>query len=289
MPLRRWRVSDYRRPNRHWTSPMGFGDEILAAGQAQRIYDTEHIRVSIRDTQDRLRWHPIWEGNPIIVRPTEPSGTISRALISAPYARPYLIDQPMTPDGGWKFNKDFRARDHLAKIYLTEGEWQLGVRAAAEFGPFILIEPYSKHPNLRWPLKHWEALVQSREDLTFIQHVHQHSKDYLIPGAVLIETSTFRDACGLLASADCYIRGESGMLHAAAALGVPSVAIWGGCMDWDVLGGYPLQVGVGIHQPACGRYYPCPHCAAIMENITPDAVSESIALAVRWTGKITLQ
>lgn len=195
----------------------------------------------------------------------------------------------MTRESGWHFNRDFRARDHVAKIYLTEGEWQRGQQVLQEFGSFVLIEPYSKHPNLRWPLKHWEELVAARQDLTFIQHVHQFSKDFLVPGAVLIETSSFRDACGVLASADCYIRGESGMLHAAAALGVPSVAIWGECMDWDVLGGYPLEVGVGIRMPACGRFEYCARCQQVMLDIPPEDVSNAIALAMRWVGKITLQ
>ena len=61
----------------------------------------------------------------------------TQQLVSAPYARPYLLDQPMTPESGWHFNREFRARDHIAKIYLTEKEWQLGTQAAAEFGPAL--------------------------------------------------------------------------------------------------------------------------------------------------------
>lgn len=269
---------------------MGFGDEILAAGQAQRLYDADaqHRRVVIRDIHGKLRTHPIWAGNPAIAT-DDIHGDSVQSLVSAPYARPYLLTQPMTPESGWVFNPDFRARDHLAKIYLTESEWQLGLDAKANFGAYVLIEPYSKHPNLRWPLAHWQTLVADRSDLTFLQHTHAAAKDFLVPGAVPIETNSFREACGLLSAADCYIRGESGMLHAAAALGIPSVAIWGGCMDWEVLGGYPQQVGVGITPPCCGSYLPCAHCASIMAAIPPSEVSTSIALACRWAGRVAVQ
>jgi len=52
---------------------VGLGDEIVAAGQAQRIYEQYGTRVLIVDEQRRPRWHPLWEGNPVIVRPVEVS------------------------------------------------------------------------------------------------------------------------------------------------------------------------------------------------------------------------
>jgi hypothetical protein len=268
---------------------VGVGDEILAAGLAQRWADAHGgQRCLIIDLKGNPRWHPIWEGNPIIARPDDRRAG-DHHLLCAPGARPYLVDQPMTRESGWHFNRDFRARDHIAKIYLTPEEWQIGLTAHNEYGDFILIEPYSDHPNLRWPLKHWTSLVESLPDTTFIQHVHQQSQNYLVPGAIPVMTETFRNACGLLSAANCYVRGESGMLHAAAALGVPSVAIWGECMDWDVLGSYPLQVGVGINPPACGHYVFCERCQAIMERIPPDDVANAISLATRWAGKVALQ
>ena len=86
--------------------------------------------------------------------------------------------------------------------------------------------------------------------------------------------------CCLLATAAIYVRGESGMCHAAAALGVTQVTIWGGCMDWTVLGGYPGQHAVGVSLPACGRYQPCTHCDAAMRAITPDWVAEKLRAAL---------
>lgn len=255
---------------------MGFGDEILAAGQAERLYraDPAHRRVAICDLHDRPRWHPIWEGNPVIARPdVVAAGEDVQRLVSGPNARPYIV-YPFTEYTGWTFNTAFRARENIAKIYLTMEEIQVGLSAVERYGSYVLIEPWSKHPNLTWPFEYWTELVAGRSDLTFIQHVHKDSKP--VPGVAATIPATFRQACALVATAEVYVRGESGMLHAAAALNCPSVAIWGGCMDWEVLGGYPLERGVGVTPPACGKWFACEHCTALMRAITPEMVSVAI-------------
>lgn len=219
----------------------------------------------------RPRWHDIWRDNPIIATPDGiAAGEPVRVVVNGPGCRPY-IKYPFTAESGWAFDYRFKARDHVAKIYLTPRETYYGQFLRQQHGPYVLIDPGSKHQNLRWPVEHWTALVASRPELTWIQHTWPGGPD-VIPGCRAISTMTFRAACGLVASARVYIRGESGMLHAAAALGVPSVAIWGGCMSFDVMGGYETQIAVGVRMPPCGRYLPCEHCAATMRAITIDEV-----------------
>lgn len=255
---------------------IGYGDEILCAGQAQRLYEADPTRrVGIFDINGRPRWHAIWEGNPAIARPDDATnGTVQR-LVSAPHARPYIV-YPFTVHTGWTFNKTFKARDHVAKIYLTERELAYGAAVRARVGPYVLIEPSSEHRNLRWPVASWKQLVRQRPDLTFVQHIHKETTA-IIHGIKTIHT-TFREACAVAVASRLYVRGESGMCHAAAALGVPQVTIWGGCMDWEVLGGYPGQVGLvddGPESP-CGRWLPCNHCATAMSRITVEQVSAAI-------------
>jgi hypothetical protein len=260
---------------------MGYGDELLAAGQAQREYERSGRRSIILDCKGRPRpTHPIWQHNPAIIGPDEafPAGQAINYITNGPGCRPYIV-YPFTEHTGWTFNRSFAAREHVAKIYLTADELSIGERARQEYGPYVLVEPWSKHANLRWPWRYWLRLIDSRQDITFVQHTHAGT-DYYLEGARLVRTSTFREACGLLSAASVYIRGESGMLHAAAALGVPAVAIWGECMDWDVLGGYSTHVGVGIGQAPCGSYRPCTHCDAVMEGILPTAVSPALDLAL---------
>lgn len=264
---------------------LGVGDEIIAAGQAQILFDSTGRRVLIVDRQHRPRWHPIWQDNPAIIPPAELDDVDHDVLLSAPHARPYIV-YPFTADTGWTFNHEFRARDHIARIYLTDQELALGRKLAREFGPYILIEPWSKHPNLRWPWELWVDLVALLPDLVFVQHTHRDSQQ-LIPGAIDAPTYSFREACGVAASAAVYVRGESGMVHAAAALSVDQITIWGGCMDWEVMGGYPGQTGVGIVHPPCGRYLPCEHCRTIMGAIPVETVAT--ALLTRLNGVLGQQ
>jgi ADP-heptose:LPS heptosyltransferase len=131
---------------------------------------------------------------------------------------------------------------------------------------------------------HWNRLcdliAERLPQYAIVQHTHKDSTYFVSNRAIPHSPTTFRETCGLLASAECYIRGESGLLHAAAALGVPSVAIWGGCMDWEVMGGYPKEVGVGISEPCCGSWKACEHCARVMGEITPESVLEGLVEAL---------
>jgi len=265
---------------------VGFGDEILAAGQAQRLYAHNPFRrVAICDQQSRPRWHPIWDGNPILATPADvDQGEDVQRLMNAPGCRPYIV-YPFTEDTGWTFNTAFRAREHVARIYLTVDELRFGVQLQQQIGPYVLIEPYSKHDNLRWPFESWVTLIAALPDLTFVQHTHVESTR-VVPGARDVMTRTFRDACGLLASARLYVRGESGMCHAAAALGIPQVTIWGGCMDWNVLGGYPKQIGILNYTGGspCGRWHPCDHCRRAMAEISVEQVVQSIQTMLTQEG-----
>ena len=261
------------RPTDRTGGGTGYGDEIVAAGQAQRIHDTYGSRVQICGLDGTPRWHPIWEGNPIIARPEEPF-VHGQFLESGPGCRPYIV-YPFDERTGWTFNKDFKCRDHIAKLYLTDPERQRGEQARARYGPHVLIEPYTKHQNFRWPIERWDALVKACPDLTFVQHTHRESIPVM--GAHQ-EPATFREACGLLTGCDLYVRSESGLCHAAAALGIPQVTLFGGCMDPDVMGYYPQQTVIadtGDGSP-CGRWLPCAHCHEAMRRITVAQVVEAM-------------
>jgi len=262
---------------------MGVGDEIVAAGQAQCLYDADpSARVAIYGKDGQPRWHPIWDGNPIIARPHEVvAGERVHRLVSGPDCRPY-ITYPFTKDTGWTLNRDFRCKDHIAKLYLTPAELARGVQARENYGPYVLIEPFTKHKNFRWSLKLWAQLVEACPDLTFVQHVHRESE--YVQGA-RYETATFREACGLIASADAYVRSESGLCHAAAALGIWQVTLFGGCMDPYVMGCYPKQAVIADTNPGspCGRWHPCGHCTDVMDSISVGHVAAPLraTLAVR--------
>jgi hypothetical protein len=258
---------------------MGVGDEVVAAGQAQRLYDETGRRVVIVGVDGQPRWHDIWAGNPAIVDPVRevrlPDDAIT--LRSGPNCRPYIV-YPFTAQSGWTFHQDFHCRDYIARIYLTDAERAKAERVRANYGPYVLIEPYSKHPNFTWPHARWEALVASLSDVTFVQHTHKDSVP--VKGAHLVP-ATFREACALAALAEVYVRSESGLCHAAAACGAKQVTLFGGCMDAGVMGGYPNQTCLVDDGPPCGRYLPCDHCAKAMERIAVADVKRAMRAHLR--------
>lgn len=264
---------------------MGVGDEILAAGMAQKIWEADpRRRVVIVDRVGRARWHEIWEGNPIIVKPTEMARAQARQeqfhrLTNASGCRPY-IRYPFTQQTGWRFNTGFRARNYIAKLYLTPHEINRGKKARMRYGPYVLIEPYTRHTNFLWPLERWNQLVAACPDVTFVQHTHRWSPRVI---GAQYEEASFRDACGVLASARAYMRSESGLVHAAAALGIPAVTFFGGCMDPEVMGGYPFQVSLVDTGPGspCGRWLPCAHCAGVMKRITVEHAIAALRESLR--------
>lgn len=229
----------------------------------------------------RPRWHPIWNGNPIIARPDEiAKGEPVHIVTNGPNCRPYIVP-PFTKETGWTFNAAFRCRDHVAKIYLTNQERDLAAQVRETVGPYVLIEPYTKHENFRWSLPRWAALIDACPGLTFVQHTHDESL-LVLPGAYPVR-ATFREACALASLCDVYVRSESGMCHAAATFGVPQVTIFGGCMDPTVMGGYPGQFVVddGFPGSPCGRWLPCQHCAEAMNRITVDQVADALRSQLR--------
>lgn len=201
------------------------------------------------------------------------------SIRSAPHCRPY-IQYPFTKESGWTFSPTFKCRDHLAKLYLTPADRQRGEILRAAKGPYVLIEPHTKHDNFRWAIENWDALVARCPDLTFVQHTHADST--FVAGAVH-EPATFREACGLVEQCDVYVRSESGMCHAAAALDARQITLFGGCMDPDVMGGYPGQTVIADRGPGspCGSWLPCTHCQQAMDRITVDVVIEALRGALR--------
>jgi ADP-heptose:LPS heptosyltransferase len=231
--------------------------------------------VAIVGKNGAARWHDIWRNNPIIATPQDVAyGEMVHTVISGPDCRPY-IEYPFTKESGWTFNQHFRCRDYIAKLYLTPEELARGAAAREKYGRYVLIEPFTKHPNFRWPLSRWSQVVAACPDLTFVQHTHKESP--LVYGAHA-EPATFREACGLVAASESYVRSESGMCHAAAALGKRQVTLFGGCMDARVMGWYPHQWMIvdSEYGSPCGSWLPCDHCTKAMERITVDRVIEAL-------------
>jgi ADP-heptose:LPS heptosyltransferase len=243
---------------------MGWGDELMAAGQARAAFERTGRRVKITDAYGYPRWHTCWEGNPHIARPDE-KGSFEKVL-NAPGQRPYHTSKQQNR---WFYNPRFRAEP--AVIAFTEAELAFG----AQHRPDLVIEPHLKpnaSPNKQWGRARWESLIELVRTKGFAPVQLGAAGTEVLPGVELIETPSFRMACAVLAHARAAVLHEGGLHHAAAAVGVPAVVLFGGFTPVE-LTGYATHrnLGVGIKE-ACGLRIPCRHCAAEMEKITPERV-----------------
>lgn len=255
---------------------MGLGDEIMAAGQAQVLFEKgDGRRVVICDHHERPRWHPVWENNPIILRPEQTGRERVYLVKNDRFCRPYII-YPFTRDSGWNYNKNWRARDYRGRVYLTAEEEAIGLRLQRTLGRYAYIEPSVKEDsttNKDWGLDRFAGVVLNNRDIPFVRVVHGDPRPLL--GAMQFSGLTYRQAAGILKHAALYVGVEGGMHHTAMAFGVPAVVIFGGAIDVEVLG-YPEHVNVVDTGPGspCGSYLPCRHCAEALDRITVAHVSE---------------
>lgn len=248
---------------------MGLGDELMVAGRARAMQraDPRKVRPTYAGT---LRWSPIFDGNPRIARMNEAGNFQELAARGANGLRPYHTCKTAAR---WSYNLDFRP--DAGEIYFTEAEQEFGAR----FPDRLILEPRIKpgaSPNKQWGLERWQRLAS-----LFIaagMPVAQLGTlgTPVLDGAEFIVTPTFRLACAVLARARGAVLPEGGTHHAAAALGVPAVVIFGGFTPVE-LTGYAMHRNLGASLgEACGNRQPCPHCAAIMAAITPGRVFDEM-------------
>ncbi len=251
---------------------MGWGDEIMVTGQARRMQLADPRPVAVRGRNGLARWHPIWEGNPRLVRGGGPylRGAV-QWLENYSGHRPYLDYS--------RFNNADKREPYVftdwrvepGEIYLNAREKTLGRLAAG----MVILEPNLKAPkstpNKDWSWSRWVALAAELRGLPLAQ-IGDASMPRL-PGVPFIETASFREACGVLSGAALAILPEGGLHHAAAALGVPAIVIFGGFIS-PATTGYDMHINLFTGGEACGMRVACPHCAEAMAKIAPGHVAE---------------
>lgn len=268
---------------------MGYGDVLMAAGQAQTVFDQQPSAgpVTICDGSGRPRWHFLWSGNPA-VRVPSPGDPPYRApfILSGNGCLPYL-QYPYSIHTGWRFSTTWRARDHRGRLYLTADELARGQAVRKDIGPFILVEPPStrRAPNRRGPLDHWLSLTGKfapNFPYRFAQLWHGHAAE--LPTTVKLIHADFRDACAILSAAAALVTVEGGLAHAAAALHVPTVVLWGGCVSADVLG-YPEQVNLVDPDPRtpCGSLAVCDHCTQAWRRYDTADIARALTAVLERT------
>ena len=242
---------------------MGWGDEIIVTGQA-RALPNDGAPVIVLDRLGRIRWHEAWRNHPRIVHLWDGRSPVHR-IVNGPGLRPYIAEK-YELRWGWK---DYTCVP--GEIHFTEGE---RIHRPPVTPDMIALEPNIKPRapvNKDWGWERWQALAD------MMRRVGLHPVQFgpvgtrTLRDVPLLITGSFRLACAGLARCRAAVLPEGGLHHAAAALGVRAVVIYGGFIS-------PRQTGYTLHKnlftggDPCGHRVACPHCMKAMAAIEPEMV-----------------
>ena len=247
----------------------------MATAYSRAVFDDQGVKSIFGDQRTgRGHWSDLFWFNPTILQPGDEREQDVAWIPHYPGCRPY-IDYPESDSRHFAFKPD-----HLAvpgELYFTDAELLQAKSERDELGDFILIEPHVKGTvsadNKRWPFDRFQALVERFPDRAFAQF----DTGEILDGVNVVSSETFRQACAVLSFASGFIGTDGGLHHAAAALKVPAVVIWGGYSSPDILGYLEHQNIFHDHPDSpCGSLTPCPHCDEQMGDISVDEVSEAV-------------
>ena len=244
---------------------MGLGDEIMVSGRARVLQQSDPRKCRVTYKGKANRWSPVWENNPRIAAQGEVGDFQELVARDANNMRAYHVAKT---DERWVYNLAFRP--DVGEIYFSDAERAFGARRAG----LIVVEPRIKpgaSPNKDWGWQRWQALARlmNRSGMRPVQLGPAGTPR--LDGVELLETPSFRMAAAVLANARAVVLHEGGLHHAAAALGVPGVVIFGGYISPE-LTGYDVHRNLFTGGEPCGMRLTCAHCAAAMAAITPAQV-----------------
>jgi len=236
---------------------VGYGDSLMLTAEAREVKRAIGIPATPSYWDDQ-----IFDGNPNLAKE---GGMPLRNTINN---RPYHLGAVRTQYGTKViFNPNFRAVP--GEIY--------GIKKTTPSKHWVVIEPHFKPElfgaNKDWGWEKYRKLVDLLPN-HFIQMSDNPNAELLSENVHFRHTPTFRDAIRHLASAKLYIGPEGGLHHAAAALGIPAVVIFGGHTSPKTTG-YDMHINLASDDAGCGNMFPCGHCRKAMDEITVEMVIEA--------------
>lgn len=262
-------------------SIMGIGDQLLATGLARGAF-ARGKRIALGDGR-RIYWDHnsplIFRGNPNLAPPN--TDLRARDLEWINYRKGHRIYNTHDPaHARWVWNMDFRAVP--GEVFFDDVE---RVEASHHGQGFVVLEPHvpskSYAQNKQWGVKRYEAVARelSSAGLDVVRFTYPTQRAERIEHVRPILTPTFRHAMAVLARAKLYLGAEGGLHHAAAALGVPAVVLFGGFIPPQVTG-YDTHINLTGGATACGSLMPCQHCRDAMAAISIDEVAAAAYRAI---------
>ena len=258
---------------------MGFGDAIMATNLARGLH--AQGKLAAFGDGHRIKWtnycEDIFANNPNIARPGQEK---QQNLVWFPH---YKKNLTYCKYDGLKhkyiWNYDFKAKP--GELFFDHPDNKVPLIK----NPYIVIEPNvawqrTVNVNKDWGAGKYEKLAKAllERGHIILQFIHGNSLRK-ISDVCYAETATFHEAIRIMSRASLFIGPEGGNHHAAAAIGIPAVILWGGWSPPETMG-YKNHINLtGGATEACGITYPCSHCRRAFDNIGVDEVYE-IAIKV---------
>jgi ADP-heptose:LPS heptosyltransferase len=245
---------------------IGMGDELMVTGHVREMQLRDPRKVRL-DYGKKL-WNAVFDHNPRIARPDE-NGDFQIYHPRSNGLRPYAAAKS-TDRWVWREYQPL-----AGELYLQPDE----IAFAEQFTPDVVIEPTLKSgasPNKQWGRERWRVLIMLMRAAGIRAVQMGPMGTPRASGVEFIETRSFRLACAVLKRARAAVLHEGGMHHAAAAVGVRAVVLYGGFIS-PAQTGYSLHTNVFTGRKPCGMRIACNHCAAAMAQITPQVVLAELA------------
>lgn len=254
---------------------MGYGDDIMATARARVLYEINPVMVEVVNVKGQRYPSEVYSHNPIIATLLH-RGPV-QTLYDGSHCRPYVDYDKMLETSPTDSIKQATHWVWIPDKMAGPGEIFFAPHEEPRLvdGDYVVIEPHIKpkaSPNKDWGFFHYQQVVAALPGVRFVQC------DYGLPildGVDTVKTPTFRDALRLIRDAGGLVSPEGGMHHAAAALGVPAVVLFGGFLSPDVTG-YEGHANLAALDAGCGARYDCAHCNQAWLDITVTDVVATI-------------
>jgi len=277
---------------------MGFGDEIMATAyakavvkkypEAKAIFGDPKNHLDAGTNTLKVSFSEVFLNNPHILQEGEAIKDFV-CIPDYPGCRMYVDYEKSQTEGNkimaFSWNPEFRAA--RGQLFFTDQEKSVAAAIVARLPfPFYAIEPNVAGKDWinkkAWAWDRWQAVVDQTvahsvggdEAFPWVQLSGPH-----LAGVVGLENLPFRVACAVLSCANGLLTTDGALHHAAAALGVPAVVLWGHYSSPTTFG-YEDQVNLRESDRmslGCGTTYgECPECPKSMAAITVPQVLKAL-------------
>ena len=254
---------------------MGWGDILMAMGDAKAVHESTGKRIVMPENRvfsGNTYWGAAYESLEYIIRPDE--------VAADEDVYPFRNGIEITPYIDW--SKSTKNKMHFVPYKPKPAELRFSLQMNQQLtnlkrklGEFIFIEPHVKGSfsakNKDWGFENFQKVVDEVE-ATFVQPSYGAA---LLRGVTPIKTSSFLDGAAVLSIAKTAVMSEGGLMHAAAAVNVPSAIIFGGFVSPENTG-YEMHTNFFIGGEPCGSLEPCKHCQSAMKKINPRKVAKKL-------------